>query len=103
MDASMITSRTFAALVDALAAVDAAQWVTTDNPLGVPMRIVDVERVDGAVECVVVTADGLPADLWPHEGTETGEGVYSEAWRPWGCTWRGWVDPTSRRIVQTFV
>jgi len=53
-----------------------------------------------APEMVVMTSDGRPAEFntW-HEGTST-DSVYYERWTAAGRIAHGWVDATSRRLVQ---
>lgn len=52
---------------------------------------------------VLLTEDGLYADTrsW-HEGKTTGESIYVERWdAEHGRYWHGYVDPTTRKVVQT--
>lgn len=52
---------------------------------------------------VLLTEDGGTADTrtW-HKGEPTGESVYAERWdAEHGRYWHGYVDPTSREVVQT--
>lgn len=51
---------------------------------------------------ILATEDGRAASLseW-HQGDPTGYSVYVELWEPAGRVFHGYVDPTSRRLVQT--
>lgn len=49
----------------------------------------------------VLTQDGRPfVNEW-HQGEPTGEPLYYERWEPGARVAHGWIDPTTRRIVQT--
>lgn len=50
---------------------------------------------------IVATGDGRSLDptRW-HDGDPTGEWVYAERWSPAGLLFHGWIDPTSRQLLQ---
>ena len=64
---------------------------------------VEVEAVlAGEVEPVeiIATQDGLGYVAEWHDGPETGPAIYVERWCSIGRRFHGFIDPTTRRIVQ---
>jgi hypothetical protein len=110
-----MTNDELAAALDRYAAEFAAAWdeITARierGPLRKPVRtgfggalvIADSHVVDG-VRSVTLTEDSAPAivDTW-HTGDTTGDSVYVEIWDgPSHRRFHGYVDPTSRKLVQT--
>ena len=47
-----------------------------------------------------LTADGRSYRAEWHEGPESGEAIYVERHDATGCVFHGWIDQTSRKIVQ---
>jgi hypothetical protein len=68
-------------------------------PTGTTMQ----ELIGGApASSVTVTSDGRAYVPEWHDGPVTGDPVYVERWdAEEGLTFHGWVDPTTRRLVQT--
>jgi hypothetical protein len=98
----IITSPVFAhlaGLADFYGSQAVGMRVATDGWMVGDLHVCEIVREHGEVVCVMVSADGLPFTVW--DDRAAGDGVYGEAWRAHGVTWRGWVHPETRRVVQT--
>lgn len=87
------------------------QDVPLDTGEGIPLIVVELHYGPAATEAVldgealpikaVLTGDGGGYVPEWHAGAPSGDSVYIERWEEGVRTFHGWIDPVTRRIVQT--